>query len=215
MKDEFFQRYNPQDHQDELSEFHVDWLGISIEEIEQIEKKYWEALESATREEDMQQFLKENPYILIRWLSGGHGRWVLPKPKFGERYIPDFLVSDEDSIGYNWKLVELESPTAKMFTRTGDFTQVLNHAIRQVSDWREWIKQNISYAQKPKRDGGLGLINIDSNAQAYIIIGRRSEDVNPNSRRQYAENGIFIHSYEWLLSNPTIWPKTSKESDAD
>ena len=212
MKDDFFEN-DPQDELDELDEFSVDWLWVNSEDIKRMEKEYWETLESANREENIQQFLKEHPYLLIRWLSGGHGRWVIPKPKFGDRYVPDFIVAHKDSIGYHWTLVELESPIYRIFTKSGDYTKETNHAIRQVFDWREWLKQNLEYAQKPANKGGLGLDGISPNSKALILIGRRDKDKNPNLRAQSLEQNIEIHSYEWLLSNPTIWPKTTKNPD--
>ena len=39
--------------------------------------------------------------------------------------------------------VELESHNAKSFTKKGDYTKELTHAIKQIIDWRSWISDNI------------------------------------------------------------------------
>ncbi len=79
---------------DPLNEFFVWWDRISHEDVATFES----ALNGASREEDVQQFLQANPKFLIQHLGGGHGRWVIPKQKLGAEYVTDFLVAEKHSL---------------------------------------------------------------------------------------------------------------------
>jgi hypothetical protein len=47
-------------------------------------------------------------------------------------------VGEKSSLGYEW--IELESPILRMFNANGDPSKYLTHAIRQILDWRAWLK---------------------------------------------------------------------------
>lgn len=183
---------------DQLTDFFVLWDQIYPDDYSSLK----DALDTAQREEDIQQFLQLNPKFLIQHLGGGHGRWVLPKKKLGSEHVTDFLIAEKHSFGYEWEAVELESPLRPMFNKNGDPSQYLNHAIRQIIDWRAWLSSNQPYASRPKADSGLGLTNIDSNVKGLILISRRhsvDEDTNARRRQLVQSLNIKIHSYDYLL----------------
>ncbi len=158
-------------------------------------------IENATCEEDIQQFLEEHPEILARHLGTGASRWCLPKKRLGSEYVPDFLLAEVSSIGLEWLGVELENPNAILFNRRGDPSAALTHAIRQITDWRAWLKDNIDYARRPRDKNGLGLVDIDANLRCYILIGRRKDlsDMTRARRRQMNQDlRVNIHTYDWL-----------------
>ena len=62
---------------DPLRDFFTWWDRVLPESLISLET----AVNSAKREEDMQLFLQNNPTLLIQQLGGGHGRWVIPKPR--------------------------------------------------------------------------------------------------------------------------------------
>jgi hypothetical protein len=183
---------------DPLGEFLVFWKDIRSTDADSLEAK----LNSAENERDMQSYLEEHPLLLIQHLGGGHGRWVIPHQKLGVQFVTDFVVAEKSSIGFEWVAVELESPIAKLFTKNGDPSTTLNHAIRQISDWRAWLKKNQNYAARSRSENGLGLTDIDSDIPGLIIIGRESA-LNPDTRelrRQLGANlNIKIHTYDWLV----------------
>jgi hypothetical protein len=129
---------------------------------------------------------------------------VIPKARLGADHVTDFLIADRHSFGFEWQAVELESPLRPMFTKSGDPSQYLNHAIRQITDWRSWLKANQPYAARSRDDGGLGLTDIDTNVKGLILIDRRS-NVRPETsarRRQMVQDlNIEIHTYDYLLSS--------------
>lgn len=113
---------------EQLGDYFVWWDKISSGDVRNLNH----AIESATCEEDIQKFLRDNPKFLIQHLGGGHGRWVIPKKKLGSEHVTDFLIGEKHSFGYEWQAVELESPLRQMFNKNGDPSRFLNHAIRQI-----------------------------------------------------------------------------------
>jgi Domain of unknown function (DUF4263) len=64
-------------------------------------------------------------------------------------------------------LVELENPKHSIFTAKGDFSQIVNHAERQVRDWMTWIRKNPGELASDMP----GLIAPDG----LIVVGRTSD----------------------------------------
>ena len=161
-----------------------------------------EALEAATVERDMQAYLQDHPEMLIQHLGGGHGRWVIPQVRLGSQHVTDFIIGDADSMGQHWTAVELEGPRQPIFTKSGDPSRYLWHAIRQIIDWRVWLEQNRDYATREPTAGGLGLTDITPSLPGLIVIGRRSGlvDARKPFRRALAKQlNIEIHTYDWLV----------------
>lgn len=184
---------------DPLNDYFTWWDRITPEDINLLA----ESLDGATREEDIQQFLQQNPKFLIQHLGGGHGRWVIPKQKLGSEHVTDFLIAEKHSFGHEWQAVELESPLKPMFNKNGDPSQYLNHAIRQIQDWRAWLRHNQNYASRLRTESGLGLTNISPNLQGIIFISRRDK-LTPGTtelrRQMVADLNIRIHTYDYLVA---------------
>jgi hypothetical protein len=175
----------------------VFWDIATAEDV----KEFEEVLDAAKNEQTMQTFLAMHRHLLAEHLGGGHCRWVVPQPRLGAELVPDFLIGEKHSYGHVWVAVELESPKAKAFTKAGTPGKELNQAMRQIRDWREWLTTNINYARNPKSEGGLGFTEIRPKLDGLIIIGRRADyDPSTNAhRQQFREDGIEVHSYEYLL----------------
>jgi hypothetical protein len=179
-------------------------LFVSRDEVTRDEiAAYQSALDTARDEADMQHCLEANPRMLIQHLTGGRRAWVIPQKRLGSEYVTDFVIAQKTSGGLVWYAVELERPQAKMFNKNGDSSSVLNHALRQINDWRDWLSQNRDYAAKPSERSGIGLIDIDPELEGLIIIGRDAEvDQRATaSRRRRLErvNRVRIETYDWLL----------------
>lgn len=163
--------------------------------------RFKRCLSSARSEAPLQRLFAREPLLLVQHLGGGHGRWVVPQKRLGAEFVPDFVVGEKSSIGYEWQLVELESPTAPLFTRAGDPSKHLTHALRQIDDWRAWLERNRDYATRPLDKAGLGLTDISSAAEGVVLIGRR-KDLSPrdNERRRQmtARTGVKIHTYDYI-----------------
>ncbi len=160
-------------------------------------------IDEATDERPVQRFLAEHRSVLAAALLRGHTRVVRPHVRLGAEYVPDFVIGDASSFGVRWTLVELESPTARMFTADGHYARKTREAVRQIESWRAWLADNKGYASR-LQPNGLGLLGISANAQGLALIGRRHEsDLEPDTewmRRSTAERQtIDVHTYDWLL----------------
>ncbi|BDC37934.1 Shedu anti-phage system protein SduA domain-containing protein [Paraburkholderia terrae] len=183
---------------DPLRDFFSFWDEVSESDIDALR----EALDSAKREEDIQQFLQANPKYLIQHLGGGHGRWIIPKQRLGAEHVTDFMIGARDSMGFRWQAVELESPLAKMFTKSGNPSAPLTHAIRQIQDWRLWLTANQNYAARGRGEDGLGLTDIHPDVEGLILMGRRAteSDETRRLRRQMGRDlKIEIRTFDYLL----------------
>lgn len=171
-------------------------------------------------ERELQRFIESNKFILscIPDCSAAGISYVFPQEKLGSEYVPDFLIASWRSSFFKWIAIELESHKHKIFTRNGDPTKELSHAIRQIQDWRTWVQSNIDYASRPRDKNGLGLIDITPRLKGIILIGRRSIDSAPTTqlRRQMSQDlNIELHTYDYLLDqmksvkelNDQLWNK--------
>jgi Shedu protein SduA, C-terminal len=151
----------------------------------------------------MQLFIEANPRILIQHFAVGRGAWVKPKQRLGSEYEADFLIAQQGSGGLIWYAVELERPQAILFTKKGDPSAALTHALRQINDWREWLSRNRGYAAQSREKEGLGLIDIHPELDGLIIMGRGADiDTRTTARRRRLARDyrVEIETYDWLLS---------------
>ncbi len=89
-----------------------------------------------------------------------------------------------------------------MFNKNGDPCRYLNHAIKQVRDWKDWLKNNLDAARKLRQDKGLGLVGIEPELECLILIGRRrdlNESLSDARRRMNREINGEIRTYDWLI----------------
>lgn len=159
-----------------------------------------------SKEEILQQYLEQHKKILIA--AFGQPEWVynfvLPKFKFGSDYISDFVVFTGQSYSYWIKLIELEPSTSQVFTKQGDYAQRLNHAIKQVDEWSDWIKRNEPYfrdcLQKALQKEYPSFSETLDYTRRFIVsskivIGRRATlSVDDNKRRaqEYEKSNLDI-----------------------
>jgi len=102
----------------ELQAYWVEHEGVSNEEVDAFKS----LLQEATKEEEIQQFFKKHPTLLLQGIIGHRGCVCIPKQKLN-RKVTDFLIAWVDSMGFWWLGVELENPRAQMFTERGDPTR--------------------------------------------------------------------------------------------
>jgi len=180
-------------HGDPLGEFRV---GPGPPPLE-LRARLRAYLNAAISEAPLQRFLEQNPLVLVRYLAGGHTRWVIPGLRLGSRFAPDFVIGEQHASRSRWTLVELESPSVRLFTRSGDATRALLHATSRIRGWRGWLHDHERYAREH-----LNLAHVGGDAQGVILIGRRArlapEDVQ-RQRQLETEHKVAIHTYDWLV----------------
>jgi hypothetical protein len=157
---------------------------------------FLETLNDAGDEAPLQAFLSRNPSFLIRLLPPGARICIYDRPKLGSEYVPDFLIRVTNSQGPHWTGIELESPTVRPLTKTGEMSAKLGHAVGQVNDWKGWLRDNVAYARSE-----LGLKGISGLLESWVIIGRRATMNDRQQKRYGALNlmGLTVLSYDRLL----------------
>jgi hypothetical protein len=155
-------------------------------------------LNDARDEKPIQHFLVKNSVILRTLFPPSRSFWVFDRLKFGNQYVPDFLLCTQLSTGFNWSLIELESPLKMALNSRGRMSSALTEAVGQINDWRIWLRRNIAYAHEE-----LGLKGINAESHSVIIIGRQTR-LNPKHINQYAElskNHLTIMTYDRLVDS--------------
>lgn len=162
-------------------------------------------------EADIQRYLEENPGILIS--AFGNPRYyytiVIPQFEFGNEYRSDFIVVYGQSYKFFVALVELERANIPMFTKKGDPSYQLTHAIKQVDDWERWINNDKSNfcrtllrAIKKRYPDFDENINPDRiGVSKKVVIGRRASlsEENNSWRSQKADRNLDIVPYDRLV----------------
>jgi hypothetical protein len=71
-----------------------------------------------------------------------------------------------------------------------------------VSEWREWLQNNLDTARRSRRNDGLGLVEIRPQSEGVVLVGRRALlfDNTHTVRNPIREQSrIRVHTYDWLL----------------
>lgn len=155
-------------------------------------------LDDAADERPLQTLLASVPVLLGPLAQPGGALWCLDRPRLGSEFVPDFLLASITSVGFQWAMIELESPTEKALTKAGLPAKKLAEALKQIRDWRTWLTDNVAYAR-----GELGLKDIDANCPAFVVIGRRGS-LDPKQAKTYralSADGITVMSYDRLLEH--------------
>ncbi len=147
-----------------------------------------------SREEVVQKYFEQKPSIL---LAAFGDRWnvneCIPKFKFGNEFVSDFVIVSGQSFSYNITLIELEPPTERIFTQAGKYGKRLNDSIGQLNDWLSWINDNMDYfkrsiAKKIKSGYGASqIVDLQTRrlfVSTKIIIGRRSMLTEEDNKRR-------------------------------
>ncbi len=157
-----------------------------------------QVLDDAQDEKPLQEFFEKNPAALLTGILRPHRAWVLPrqilpKPE-GGFWVPDFMICDWTSVGPQWLIVELESPTGKP-TNTKGISAKLRDAQQQIEDYRGHLQRNAALL----RDGGFP--GIQGNVPAWILIGRRGtrSTVEQNRLANLRQYNIEVATYDRVL----------------
>lgn len=150
-----------------------------IAELEKLLKRFRALLEDASREQEVQDFIEENSFILAPF---SELKDVRPKYPLGKELVTDLVIENKPPVPFSHTFVEIEPPSEPLFLKAkGHETKLTaraNHAIEQLRDWRIWVKDNIAYI---RRDfPSLDQCN-------YILIMGRGEGLSQVQRRKLAE----------------------------
>lgn len=141
-------------------------------------------------ERELHNFLVSNPIIL-----GAHWDEVRSEVKFGPQFRADLVLRAYRALP-TVRLVELERPTHRLFTKKLRETKEVTHAVQQVNDWIHWCRQHpddpvIAAGRAVTPDGG-------------VVIGR-SRHLSERERETLAHNNqgrdVKVITYDELLDD--------------
>lgn len=160
-------------------------------------------LDTRGREEDVQQFLASHPWILLDCFAFPWAvRHCVPKFKFGNELVSDFLLVSGQSFRYEFILLELEPPMEPLFTQDGVIAKRLNQAMKQVADWNRWIGANGAFfrrevaralradSQRDKEEGHFG--QLEYGADQIDPEGQEGRQFPPANHPPRVEYKIII-----------------------
>ena len=110
--------------------------------IEETESELKAAFENNS-EIKLLKTLKNNSFLFYELYERKYG--IQPnfcEVPFGDGLKCDFTWLNDSSDGPEWVLIEIEKPIMKLFTKKGDPSAELNHAIEQVKSWNRYFKFN-------------------------------------------------------------------------
>lgn len=178
----------------------------------------FDAALQACKEQDIHAFFEGNieafEFVCPRGL-------VVSKMPLGSSFVTDFtlIVEDLDSNDPTpvATLVEIERADIRLFTKTGDPTAQLTHAIRQVQNWKRWVTTNRSFfideiqrylEEEPideihssTRDRLIRELAACGMHDRYLVIAGRREDMSREDRLLLGQmnldlQGIGVISYD-------------------
>ncbi|MCX6315956.1 MAG: DUF4263 domain-containing protein [Bacteroidetes bacterium] len=177
-----------------------DSLNQPVHPLKKTILKDWKDLLAADlKEEAYHKFLSEHAGFFFK--QDYPDNIVISKMKFGADFVSDFVICyDKGSDGFEYELIELETPASALFTKYDKIAARLNSAIQQIQSWRAWLLKhsgsikNIFPSNRYDIDGYLNL-------KYTIIIGKREamSDYQIKSRNLLSVNlGISIRSFDYL-----------------
>lgn len=161
--------------------------------------------------------IQKYPALLGQCLNftnyGHHGIWVVPQKlvdpgatptRRGQR--PDYLIGGKSSDGYQWMVVELKSPNAKLFSRAKDkrgtitLSKTANEGICQLLQYMSYCNTHQAYIRSHFKLTDLGT------PRGILVIGRSAEleaDEQLRELRQSWNNSgsapLTIRTYDAFL----------------
>lgn len=135
-----------------------------VSRLHQILERYRGIItETDYKERQIHRFLRDNPVLLIP--TKRRMVYEYPLKEDGKvRFVVDFVIERTSGA---YILVELENPKHKLFTAKGDFSQIVSHAERQVSDWMLHIRKNVAAIES--EFPGI------KTPEGLIVVGRSSD----------------------------------------
>lgn len=170
----------------ELFRSEVNPAHRTYDAYEDVVEGFRNLIESANREAPLQDFLRDHPALLTL-----EAAQIYPQFQLGNNYVTDFVLAmgNEEYI-----LVEIEAATRPLYTRDGNPSADLTHAIQQVEDWRTWITTASEYIRQQLP----GIVE----PECWVVIGRRPDEDRSRARwarKQRTLSRIRLFTYDDLL----------------
>ena len=174
-----------------------------------------EELDKATKESDIQSYIKDNekwfiPLSLLKnYDFGHHFACVVPEYSLGNEYRVDFLLVGKNSIGYQFVFVEFEDVNVNYRNKKSNSeTEKVRKGITQIRDWKRWLDQNKAYFENREGIAEFGR-NIPSWGFYYCLVVSRRKKMDDMAnklrgevQKEYVD--LKIVSYDRLVDNVSM-----------
>jgi hypothetical protein len=184
-------------------------------------------------ERKVAQFLTKHPQLLYYYFVNprGHCEYVLTEVSLGGDYYMDAVVLNGHSGAWEGYFIEFEPVADKVFNKDGTPTARTKGALKQIADWREYIRLNPTQFRRKlaklcQTKDLLGEPEPNAEPCTYsnhrlkdpesfmwdhywIITGRRtqlSSGVRALMARQLTESHVFMGSYDGFLDLAKKFP---------
>lgn len=160
-------------------------------------EKQWESLinDPSVKESKLHEFLSDHSSLFF-----GEAAFTISRAELGSDFQVDFVIAtDEASYGINYTFVEIETPQSLVYTRSGDPSARLTHALQQVLNWKAWLARHRGHVRRFFPSEYFGWEEF-ANLSFCIVVGRRSLPTSMTAKRNVLarETGIKIHSFDYL-----------------
>lgn len=182
-------------------------------------------LDSGNGERAAHAFLKDHPLIVQNaFARAWNANICVAEFPLGAEWRADFLLLSADSGHWIATLIELETPSCRLYLKDGTPSKTLRIAQRQLKDWKSWVQENESYLRQQfakilRAYGTAAQCSVaDSHQKAdtevldprtvisfdyHIVIGRLSELSAEEQYRRVRERDVWggpeIATYDRLL----------------
>ena len=169
-------------------------------------------LDSATKENDIQQYIKNNqkwfiPASLLKdYDFGHHSAYLIPEQPLGSEYRADYMLLGNNSIGHQIVLVEFEDINVDYaITSSNSEALAVRKGLTQIRDWKRWMDNNRLYFLN-----SCGLSSIANTIPSWgihycLVVSRRARmnEVSNQMRgqMQYEIPGLHIVTYDRMVDN--------------
>ncbi len=154
-----------------------------IKKLESLLMGYRRCLVEARYEEDIQKFLKKNPFVLSPWGT------IYPKYRLEATYVCDFLIEDRSAPDFDYIFIEIKPAKTELFYKSKKeerkFRAKVHHGLSQLRDYEIWIRNNIHILKKdfPAFD-----------QPSFTLVIGRSTNLSPVQRQVIMDENARIRN---------------------
>jgi hypothetical protein len=189
---------------------YVFWSVLNAEgkDLKNTLVRKWQGLlgDRSLREEAYQSFLSDHAGFFFS--DGIYRMVVLSKIRLGANWVTDFVnTCSQQSYGFSYELIEIESPHTPPFNRSGKPSERLSQAVQQIQNWKRWIDSNRSEAKRLFPSANFTLAD-SPNFTYTVYIGSRENTQKWQEQRNFhsKELGIKIRSFDSLTDRVRTRP---------
>ncbi len=130
---------------------HIELMGMKEEtDISKLNNEFLEIIsKEGCLERDVLNFINNRPaYHIVgsilkdRFPFGHHELYLFKEMQLGNNYRTDYVLIGKGSGGYEFVLIEFETPVGRITLKNGHLGEAFRNGNYQVEDWKAWMEAN-------------------------------------------------------------------------